>query len=50
MLGQKKPAFLEIKSIRLGPHSKGDDTRDKKILNDLIKKDILIKIGKNKIS
>ena len=43
---KKKPAFLEIKSIRLGPHSKGDDTRDKKILNDLIKKDILIKIGK----
>ena len=45
---KKKPAFLEINSIRLGPHSKGDDTRNNEILDDIIKNDVLLKI-KNKI-
>ena len=43
---KNKPAFLEIKSVRLGPHSKGDDTRKKKIINDIFKKDIFIKLKK----
>ena len=43
---KKKPAFLEIESIRLGPHSKGDDTRNKKKINKLLKKDIFLKIKK----
>ena len=42
----KKPAFLEIYSNRLGPHSKGDDTRSKDILDNLESNDVLIKFKK----
>ena len=45
----RKPAFIEISSLRLGPHSKSDDTRDKQTLDNMHKKDILIKL-KNKIN
>ena len=43
------PAFLEIGSLRLGPHSKGDDTRSKDEISKLKKKDPYLKI-KNKIN
>lgn len=42
----RKPAFVEIESIRLGPHSKGDDTRSKKDIQELNNKDPLKKIQK----
>ena len=44
---ERKPAFLEIGSVRLGPHSKGDDTRDKNLINKLKNIDPLIKIESN---
>ena len=42
----KKPAFFEIYSNRLGPHSKGDDTRSEEVLNNLALNDVLIKFKK----
>ncbi len=36
-----KPFFWEIKTIRLGPHSKGDDTRDPTYLSEIKEKDPL---------
>ena len=36
-----------LKSTRLGPHSKGDDTRSKKELKKLFNKDPLKKLEKN---
>ena len=47
---KNKPAFLEIKSIRLGPHSKGDDTRNKKAIKELVKKDIFEKLKNDILS
>lgn len=47
---KNKPAFLEINSIRLGPHSKGDDTRNKKAIKELVKKDIFEKLKKDILS
>ena len=38
--------FLEIGSVRLGPHSKGDDTRDKVLIEKIKKLDPIIKIKK----
>jgi TPP-dependent pyruvate/acetoin dehydrogenase alpha subunit len=26
--GEQRPAWLHLETVRLGPHSKGDDTRD----------------------
>lgn len=43
---KRLPAFLEIGSIRLGPHSKGDDTRSKKEILILENKDPYLKIKK----
>ncbi len=43
---ERKPAFVEIESIRLGPHSKGDDTRTKNELKKLKNNDPLKKIQK----
>ncbi len=39
----KKPYCIIIKSNRLGPHSKSDDTRSKKELNDIYENDTLEK-------
>jgi len=39
----KTPSCLIIKSVRLGPHSKGDDNRSKSEISDLINKDPLEK-------
>lgn len=44
---KNKPAFVEISSIRLAPHSKGDDTRSKHELQLLYKNDPLKKIQKS---
>jgi len=42
----RKPAFVELKSIRLGPHSKGDDTRSVNEIKKLNNNDPLKKIQK----
>ena len=42
----RKPAFVEIESIRLGPHSKGDDTRSVNEMKKLRSNDPLKKIQK----
>ena len=43
---KNKPQVMIIESTRLGPHSKGDDTRSKKVLNHLNKIDPLKKLEK----
>jgi 2-oxoisovalerate dehydrogenase E1 component len=43
---KQKPHILILKSTRLGPHSKGDDTRSKEYLKKLIKIDPLKKLEK----
>ena len=43
---KKIPQVLVIKSVRLGPHSKGDDTRNAKELKKLNDLDPLIKLRK----
>ena len=43
---KRRPVFLEIGSVRLGPHSKGDDTRDKVLIEKIKKLDPIIKIKK----
>lgn len=43
---KQKPHILILKSTRLGPHSKGDDTRSKEHLKKLIKIDPLKKLEK----
>ena len=40
---KNKPNILILKSTRLGPHSKGDDTRSKREIDNLKKKDPLSK-------
>ena len=45
---ERKPAFFEILSNRLGPHSKGDDTRNDKFLEEINQRDV-IKNFKKKI-
>jgi len=47
---KKKPAFIEIYSTRLGPHSKSDDTRNEKDLKKLKQNDPLIKIQKKTLN
>ncbi len=42
----RKPAFVELKSIRLGPHSKGDETRSVNEIKKLNNNDPLKKIQK----
>ena len=43
-----KPVFIEVEVGRLNSHSKGDDNRDEKFVDNLIKKDILnIFVNKN---
>ena len=42
---KNKPNILILKSTRLGPHSKGDDTRSKSEINNLKRKDPLMKLG-----
>ena len=42
-----RPFFLHVKSVRLGPHSKGDDTRPKEEIDFLKQKDPLLKISAN---
>ena len=44
---KNNPKILVLKSTRLGPHSKGDDTRSKKELKKLFNKDPLKKLEKN---
>ena len=44
---KNKPNILILKSTRLGPHSKGDDTRDNKELKRLLNLDPLKKLEKN---
>lgn len=39
------PQAIVIKSCRLGPHSKGDDTRNIKLLEELIKIDPLVRMA-----
>lgn len=41
IITESKPKALIINSIRLGPHSKGDDTRDKDEMDELWKNDPL---------
>ena len=43
---KRRPVFLEVGSIRLGPHSKGDDTRSKEEILKLEKMDPYLKIKK----
>ncbi len=45
ILSDPKPKALIINSLRLGPHSKGDDTRDKKDIDALWQNDPLKKLG-----
>lgn len=40
----RKPSFFEIGSIRLGPHSKGDDTRTNKEIKNNLSKDPLLNL------
>ena len=47
---KNKPAFVEISSIRLAPHSKGDDTRSKSEIQLLHKNDPLKEIQKKIIN
>ncbi len=39
--GEGRPAWLHIRTVRLGPHSKGDDTRSEEELAELGKRDPL---------
>lgn len=43
---KNKPQILILKSTRLGPHSKGDDTRPEKEIKFLKSKDPLVKLSK----
>lgn len=47
--GEKKPFWLHIETTRLGPHSKGDDTRPDDFIDDLRLRDCLT-LAKSKIS
>lgn len=40
--GQRRPAWLHIETVRLGPHSKGDDTRPEALMATLRERDPLI--------
>ncbi len=40
--GERKPAWLHIETVRLGPHSKGDDTRTEEELRELARRDPLL--------
>ena len=42
-----RPFFLHVKAARLGPHSKGDDTRSKEEIEFLKQKDPLLKIAES---
>lgn len=37
-----RPAWLHLETVRLGPHSKGDDTRDERYVAELQKRDPLL--------
>jgi TPP-dependent pyruvate/acetoin dehydrogenase alpha subunit len=39
---EKRPVWLHLKTVRLGPHSKGDDTRPETELQELRRRDPLI--------
>ena len=41
---KQKPAWLYTHTIRLGPHSKGDDTRDLELIKHLSKQDPLLMV------
>ena len=45
---ERRPVFLEIGSVRLGPHSKGDDTREDITIEKIKNLDPMVKI-KNEI-
>jgi acetoin:2,6-dichlorophenolindophenol oxidoreductase subunit alpha len=47
MRKRSRPFFLHVKTARLGPHSKGDDTRSKEEIELLKQKDPLLKIAAN---
>lgn len=48
---KRQPILMEISTYRMGAHSKGDDNRDDKILNEINSKDLLnIAINKNIIN
>lgn len=44
---RSRPFFLHVKTTRLGPHSKGDDTRPKEEMELLQQKDPLLKVAAN---
>lgn len=44
---RSRPFFLHVKTARLGPHSKGDDTRSKEEIELLKQKDPLLKVAAN---
>ncbi|MBK1878223.1 thiamine pyrophosphate-dependent dehydrogenase E1 component subunit alpha [Pelagicoccus mobilis] len=41
-----QPAFLELDTTRLGPHSKGDDTRSRQELEEIAKRDPIPRLEK----
>lgn len=43
---QRRPGFLVIETQRLGPHSKGDDTRSAQCIDQLQQHDVLAAYGK----
>lgn len=45
----RKPTLMEINTYRMGAHSKGDDNRDDKILNEINSKDLVNIAIKNNI-
>ena len=47
MRERSRPFFLHVRTARLGPHSKGDDTRSKEEIELLKQKDPLLKIAAN---
>jgi TPP-dependent pyruvate/acetoin dehydrogenase alpha subunit len=47
MRGRSRPFFLHVKTARLGPHSKGDDTRPKEEIELLKQKDPLLRIAES---
>jgi TPP-dependent pyruvate/acetoin dehydrogenase alpha subunit len=47
MRERSRPFFLHVRTARLGPHSKGDDTRPKEEIELLRQRDPLLKIAAN---